>query len=131
MALENAKRFLSMVQEDEALLDRMANLGRDEVQAAAKEMGLEFTAEELKEAADTFELTPEEMASVAGGYGKKKRHPKTQDPCPSNNGRGHNWVKTGHYEDEWFGWLKDGGLWTLGYDTYKCSYCGRTKDVHV
>lgn len=67
------------------------------------------------------------MTNAAGGaFGK----PSSIKQCPNHAG-GHNYVKTGHYEDVWFGWLKDGGLFSRGYDTYECSYCGRTSKKHV
>jgi len=49
----------------------------------------------------------------------------------TDHGCDHEWVKTGHYEDEWFSWIKEGGLFSRGYDTYVCSCCGRKKEVHV
>ena len=115
-----------MVLEDEALQDRTADRSEDEVMAIARELGLEFTSEELKEAAATRELTPGDLESVAGGAPHRKHAKGNSDYCPMN-GDGHKWVKTGHYEDPWFGWLKEGGLFSLGYDTYTCSCCGATK----
>ena len=73
------------------------------------------------------ELNAEEMNRVAGG-GKPLSILKKE--C-SGNANGHEWVKTGHDEDEWFSWLKKGGLFSRGYDTYECRYCGKTKKVHV
>ena len=43
MALESAKKLLTLMLEDKALRDRLANRGEEEVMAVAKEMGLEFT----------------------------------------------------------------------------------------
>lgn len=131
MALENAKKLLTLMWEDKALRDRMANRSEEEVMAVAKEMGLEFTAEELKEAAEIHELTPGEMETAAGGgvYTSDGFGEIDPNACPKNRYRNHSWRKTGHCEDEWFSWLKEGGLFSLGYDIYTCAYCGRKKTV--
>lgn len=97
MTLENAKKFLTLMREDETLQDRTANRSEEEVMAVAKEMGLDFTSEELREASGVCELTLGEMQFIAGGK-KRKRH-KFTDDCPKNE-EGHNWIKTSHYEDE-------------------------------
>ena len=70
------------------------------------------------------------METAAGGfYTTGSSGDITVNSCPKNGYKDHAWRKTGHREDEWFGWLKDGGLFTIGYDIYTCDYCGRTKDV--
>ena len=130
MALENAKQFISLIWEDEALKKRTANKGEEEVMAIAKEMGLDFTAEELKEAAaahNTPELTLDEMEPVAGGV-TSNLIPGLDDPyaCPKNRGKNHSWKKVKHVEDEWFSWIKEGGLFSFGTDVYECRYCGLT-----
>ena len=79
------------------------------------------------------EMTRSEMSRVAGGttMGKPKSvMNKHRKQCSDHEG-GHVWVKTGHYEDEWFSWIKEGGLFSRGFDTYVCSCCGKTKEVHV
>ena len=128
MALEDAKKFLAMAREDEELQDRIANKGKEEVMAVAKESGLDFSDEELQEAASIKELSPDEMVACAGG--RLKPYGKSYDPletiCPKRNGEKHVWIRTGHKEDEWFAWLKDGGLFSVGFDYYKCSVCGET-----
>ncbi len=130
MALENAKKLLTLMWEDKALRDRLANRNEEEVMAVAKEMGLEFTAEELKEAAKTHELTLGEMETAAGGFNTSGSYGDiTVDSCPKNGYKNHSWKYTCHREDEWFNWLKDGELFSIGYDRYTCEYCGRTKDV--
>ncbi len=143
MAMENARKFLAMVLEDESLQNRTAHLVEEEVLAVAKEMGLNFTAEEMKNAAAFHEMSPDEMSSAAGGgvtqaglvRRRQAEHIRNPKDAESNQNaddeEGHIWVKTGHYEDEWFGWLKEGGLWSTGYDTYVCSHCGKTKEVKV
>ena len=76
---------------------------------------------------NTKELNAEEMNRVAGG---EKPAYILKREC-SRNADGHEWVKTGHYEDKWFTWLKKDGLFSRGYDTYECRHCGKTKKVHV
>ena len=80
------------------------------------------------------ELTRNEMSRVAGGDILSKKPKSVQNAqrkrCADNES-GHVWVKTGHYEDEWFSWIKEGGLFSRGFDTYVCSCCGKTKEVHV
>ena len=125
MALENTKKFITMMWEDEALQDRTANRNEEEVMAVAKELGLAFTADELKEAAGTHELSPGEMEPVSGGSACNAIAPGV---CPKNRNRGHSWLKTGHYEDKWFTWIKEDGLFSIEYDIYKCTYCGLTKN---
>lgn len=78
-------------------------------------------------------MTRNEMNRVAGGViikqpeaaenALRKRRAELENR--------HEWVKTGHYEDEWFSWIKEGGLFSRGFDTYVCSHCGKTKEVHV
>ena len=63
MANENAKKFVEKVASDAALAERLKKEGL----ALAKEMGLEFTEEELKEVLNNRELGPEELAQGAGG----------------------------------------------------------------
>ena len=76
------------------------------------------------------ELNTKEMSNAAGGSWGGKPASTSAQQCPNHKG-GHNYVKTGHYENEWFTWLKKGGLFSFGYDTYECSYCGRTTKKRV
>jgi len=71
MAIENAKRFVEMVAADAALKARLETLDSEAVLAAAKEMGLDFTAEELKAAAMDQAVALDELDEVAEGIGKK------------------------------------------------------------
>ena len=74
------------------------------------------------------ELNTKEMSNAAGGsWGGK---PSNRLQCPNHEG-GHVYVKTGHYENEWFTWIKEGGLFSRGYDINICKYCGRRWDKHV
>jgi predicted ribosomally synthesized peptide with nif11-like leader len=72
MALESAKKFLADAAEDkslEAKLDKETAGDKIEgIVAAAKELGYDFTASELKEAAmGDSELSLDELENVAGG----------------------------------------------------------------
>ena len=69
MAVENATVFVKKLLEDEELRNRIASVNTEEGLKIAREMGLEFTEEELKEAGESYEMTPEEMEMVSGGDG--------------------------------------------------------------
>ena len=98
MSVENTKKFLAQLKEDEALQERTANKGKDEVLAVAKEMGLAFTLDELKEAIDDDEINPDELESAAGGKFKGSGGSgHVSEYCPANpTDHTHNWVKYGH-----------------------------------
>lgn len=131
MALENARKFIEMVREDEALQDRTANRGEEEVMAIARELGLDFTPEEMKEAARIREISADELDSAAGGRMKIFKIKRRQQAEGVPDEEGHIWYKIGHYEDEWFSWLKKDGLFSFGYDIYECSHCGKQIRIHV
>ena len=126
MAIENAKRFVEMVAADAALNARLETLDSEAVLAAAKEMGLDFTAEELKAAAMDETVSLDELDEVAGGIGKVKSGSVRW--CTKSPNQEHNWVYTGHEEEPHSFSCWD---WTYGYDHYKCTYCGKTKREHV
>ena len=130
MAIENAKRFVEMVAADAALKARIETLDSEAVLAAAKEMGLDFTAEELKAAAMVQEVALDELDKVVGGVGKKMSGKMSGGVawCTKSPNQEHNWVKTGHEEEPHSFLCWD---WTYGYDHYKCTYCGKTKREHV
>ncbi len=67
MAIEHAKQFVEKITTDEALAERVNGLTIQENLALAKELGLEFTEAELKDALDNRELDPEELDKAAGG----------------------------------------------------------------
>ena len=76
MALENAKKFLEQVMNDETLRARVMEREPDEVASMAKELGFDLTLEELTAAMKAFkpadgsrlqELTVDELEQVAGG----------------------------------------------------------------
>ena len=125
MSMENAKEFLKKIAEDEALKERLAGKEPEEVLAAAKELGLECTREELEEAAKSTELNLDEMSSASGG--------NFIMPIPikfkCTNPEGHHWVYTHHEEEEIN--LLFISLGTRGYNHFECSFCHATKRERV
>lgn len=63
---ENMKNFLAKVSEDEMLVEKTCKLGKDELIALAKELGLELTEADFF--APEGELEEGELNTVAGGY---------------------------------------------------------------
>ena len=130
MALENAKKFVEMIENDKALKERIAKMQPEESLAAAKELGLFFTLEELKEAgkaAASRNLEADELGEVAGGIFMP---PVTDwnNGCPGNSQGRHLWVKTGLEEEPHsFLWWD----YTEGYDHEECTLCGQTRRVRV
>ena len=125
MSMENAKEFLKKIAEDEALKERLAGKEPEEVLAAAKELGMECTREELEEVAKSMELDPDEMSSASGG--------NFIMPIPikfkCTNPKGHHWVYTHHEEEEIN--LLFISLGTRGYNHFECSFCHATKRERV
>ena len=135
MSLENAKKFAQKVMEDNELRERTAKLNPEELLPIAKEMGCDFTEEELTAVMnETQELTADQLEAAAGGY-YINSHPdnvdmilkeKARQHCHhSLKGPLHQWVKIDH-EERWMFWA-----WTRGYDIYKCSLCGETREQSV
>ncbi len=123
MSQENAKKVVQMIQEDEALRERVAKMRLEELPALARELGLEATMEELKEAmhnADDLKLNLDDIEEAAGGIPTK--------PCPASPTGKHKWETTGHKEvpHKFLFWD-----YTMGYDLQKCAYCGRTRQKHT
>ena len=134
MPLENAKEFLDKIVEDKALQERLTGKEPEEVLAAAKELGLECTREELEEAAKKRELDMDELAETAGGanieFERSMAGKIIRRESPCTNPGGHQWVYTHHDEERntlfifpFFG--------TKGYNYFKCEYCNRTKRERV
>ena len=128
MSMENAKEFLKKIVDDEALKERLAGKEPEEFLAAAKELGMECTWEELEAIAKSMELSPDEMGNVSAAYGPGSVGnaitsgcgiPKCTDPL------GHFWAFT-HYEEEedTFCFIPIG---TLKFIHYKCKFCNATK----
>lgn len=76
MALDNAKRFLKQMLNDEVLREQVMEKEPNDVVTMAKELGFDVTAEELSEAMKAFsqsdgsepqKLKVDEMEQVAGG----------------------------------------------------------------
>ena len=133
MAMENAQKFLKKIVEDKALQERLAGKGPGEVLAAAKELGLECTQEELEKAAECRELNPDEMADTAAGVNyndiKKLVTDKLGKLTTCSNPAGHQWVYTHHVEeDKSFLGISFG---TTGYNCFECAHCHQTMKKHV
>jgi len=128
MAIENAKKFVEKVQADAALAERVKGMTPQEGLALAKEMGLEFTEDELKDALNNRELDPEELDEAAGGVRNDQATTlkmKKEMHCHGDiHGPEHQWVKTGHIEEPHTFLLWD---YTKGYDIEKCSLCGEER----
>ena len=129
MSKESAIQFAQEVMEDTELRDRTAKLKPEEVLSITKEMGYDFTEEELTAAMnEDQELSADELEAAAGG--KKKWHSESYyesiKHCHHDiNGPLHKWVKTGH-EERWHFWA-----WTRGYDLFTCTLCGAKKEERV
>ena len=139
MSKENAKDFVQAILNDEELRQRTEKMKPEDAVPLGKEMGYDFTVEELKEAgSEVRELSPEELENVAGGDSKAVRDGINQHQRFRNkinqashchgdiHGSLHNWVKTGQHVEEpilngWLNWL---GSWSIGYDQVKCTLCG-------
>ena len=67
MSMNHANEFIKEMLENEELRNRIAGMSTEDGLAAAKEMGLEFTTDELKEAGENYELPAEDLNDVNGG----------------------------------------------------------------
>lgn len=139
MSKDSAKKFVQAIIDDEELRKRTAAMKPEEAIPFAKEMGYDFTIEELTEVkTEDIELSPEELDSAAGGAiryqdtihrqsemvrdaREKSAHcfSKLSEPL-------HDWVVIGHEEEPFLGSIFESGLfgWSTGYDLIKCSRCG-------
>ena len=63
---ENLKKFLETVSKDEALTAKVSAMGKDELIALAKDLGLELTEADLTKPA-AQELDDDDLDAVAGG----------------------------------------------------------------
>ncbi len=132
MALENAKTFIQKVNESEELSSRLAGLNPEETLRAAKELGLEFTEEELKEALSVSELSIDDMEQASGGaHGLRaniNRHKNDRSDCPDSPDGSHQWAATGHIEEPHSFLFWD---FTKGYDIFRCIHCGMEKRIRT
>ena len=68
MAKENITKFINKYAADEALREKLNGKSADEVVAVGRELGYEFTKEELAAYRDqVMELNPEQLEKAAGG----------------------------------------------------------------
>ena len=131
MSKESAAAFAQAAMEDTELRERTAKLAPEELLPIAREMGYDFTAEELEAAMnEDRELTLDELDSIAGGHVgarftadqhmmEQKYLQKLAQHCGNQLSNPlHKWVQIGH-EERWLFWA-----WTRGYDILKCSLCG-------
>lgn len=68
MSLEHAKIMVEKLKTDKDLIERVKAADNDGKKKIASDMGLVFTADEMKEALKSLsELSDEDLAAVAGG----------------------------------------------------------------
>ena len=139
MAKESAEKFAMAVMEDSDLRVRTARLDTGELLPIAKEMGYDFTAEELAEVMnENQELTPDELEATAGGLPPQRESDMHRREIENEmfaeiarhchhdvSGPLHNWVVIAH-EERWLFWK-----WSRGYDILKCSLCGEINERRV
>ena len=139
MAKESAEKFAMAVMEDSDLRVRTARLDPGELLPIAKELGYDFTAEELAEVMnENQELTPDELEATAGGLPPQRESDMHRREIENEmfaeiarhchhdvSGPLHNWVVIAH-EERWLFWK-----WSRGYDILKCSLCGEINERSV
>ncbi len=133
MALENARKFLQLVQEDQALQNRLAGMTPEDRSNKARELGLDYTEEELAEALKAVDASPNELEQASGGSFivqpvRQSISKILSETCSKAPDRKHNWVRQGHKEEPHTFLFWD---YTKGYDIYTCTYCGRVKEVET
>lgn len=71
MSIENVFRFMAEIARDESLLDMLKEADMEEMLTAAKDRGMEFNADELRQVCEGVnapeELDLDELDSVTGG----------------------------------------------------------------
>ena len=145
MSKENATAFVQKVFDDEELRQRTGAMKPEELIPFAKEMGFDFTLDELKDVKEeNIELSPEELEAVAGGTIEFQDHARRRSKemeggserkkhCYGDLSKPlHNYVKVGHKEEPilwgWLSWCSD---WSDGFDVYECTLCKAIKNVKV
>ena len=143
MSKENATAFVQAVLNDEELREKTANMKPEDAVPLGKEMGYDFTLEEFTDVMnEDRELSPDELEAVAGGdkknvnqqkfirKGVRKVQEEESEHCNNDfNAPLHIWIPTGHEEREVLWGIF--GNYTKGYNLYKCSLCGETKEERV
>ena len=137
MSKENAKAFVQAVLNDEELREKTANMKPEEAVPLGKEMGYDFTADELSEVMnDSKELTAEELGHAAGGSvatpppigfdpNTNIRREREKIFCGGiANGRKHEFVDT--IEDRTVI-----GNWTRTYLVRTCRFCKYQIEQHI
>ena len=77
MSIESARAYVERMREDEEFRQRVEKATEsEEKKKIILEAGLDFTQEELKQAAEEIPLSDDELETVAGGYGWVKDHGK-------------------------------------------------------
>lgn len=124
MALEDARKFLQMIEKDEDLKQRLSKMTIEESLEYASKSGLDVTIADLKEAAKAQELSPEKMDEVTGGYSRNAKDSWDETRCPESPTHLHRWVIVSREVV-----VEKILLWEVHnrFDNWKCSFCGRTK----
>jgi len=145
MSKENAKAFVQAILNDEELRQRTEKMKPEELIPFAKEMGFDFTLDELKDVKkENIELSPEELEAVTGGTIEFQEHARRRSKemeggseikkhCYGDLSKPlHNYVKVGHKEEPvlWglLSWCSD---WSDGFDVYECTLCKAIKNAKV
>ena len=140
MSKENAKDFVQAILDDEELSKRAEKMKPEDAVPLGKEMGYDFTLEEFTDVMnEDRELSPDELEAVAGGdkknvnqqkfirKGVRKVQEEESEHCNNDfNAPLHNWVVVGHEERPVLWGIF--GDYTKGYNLYKYTLCGATKD---
>lgn len=137
MSKASAEAFVQKIMEDEDLSDRTAQTKPEDVLPIAKEMGYEFTAEELTDVMNSRqELAPEELEGMAGGDRKAREGAKNKRDSAHRKwlkltychgdakGPKHDFVCIAHYEEPIL------FNWTKGHYFYQCKRCGFMHDKY-
>ena len=126
MALEDARKFLQMIEKDEDLKQRLSKMTIEESLEYARKSGLDVTIAELEKAAEPQEISPETMNDVVGGH---KRYgfgsaPNTLTKCPATPSGEHQWEIAGREIE-----VRHFLCWEIHnrLDKWKCTACGKTK----
>ena len=119
MAKESAVKFVQAVMDNEELREKTANMKPEEAIPFAKEMGYDFTAEELTEVMnEDKELSPDELENAAGGnqYTTKLEAPEDIYCYGNVDGPKHNFSEAWVARDYFIFWKRE-------YYIRKCYNC--------